>query len=235
VVPPDAGREPFDAPTVDLPDAGEGRDVDAARRRVDAMPKTVDAALPIDAARPVDARVPIDAAPACTPTWVSVLQNGSFELGTSPWRELVQGVEKPGDIIRMPPSLPITAKGGDYAAWMGGMDDANDVLSQTPIQIPAGATQLRMKGHRLIATQEFFPFGFDTVSIELWSPGGTRLETLQEWSDVDSTDNWTSFQKVCGLSYAGESIVLYLHAQTDVSASTSFFFDELALEALVCQ
>lgn len=229
VVPPDAGQDRLDAALMDVPDAAIGRGHDAARRQADAMDRMIDATLQVDAARPVDA------APACTPTWVNVLKNGSFELGTSPWKEFVQGADKPGDIIRMPPSLPITAKGGDYAAWLGGMDDANDELYQTMTTIPAGATQLRIQGYRLIATAEFFPFGFDTVSVELRSQSGALLETLAEWSDVDTTDNWKSFQGDCGSPYAGQSVVLYLHATTDPSASTSFFFDELAVEALICK
>ncbi|HVV84704.1 MAG TPA: hypothetical protein VHE35_16680 [Kofleriaceae bacterium] len=221
--------------------AGSEGNVDA-HRRVDARTTdasdvdapSVDARTPIDAgaidASNIDARV-VDA-PGCTTMLLQRLTNATFDaapLGTG-WSE-----------TPIDPMYPlITADDGvpeDTApnkAWLGGIESGDDELHQD-VAIPAGTTQLLLRGKYDVRTDEFFPGVYDDSQVDLVSTGGAVLENVLSVDDDGATTGWTSFQRLFSQSYAGQTVRVRLQSHNDDTDVTSFFYDSLALEATVCQ
>src|SRR5690606_4353702 len=86
---------------------------------------------------------------------------------------------------------------GSYAAWLGGYDDAADILYQT-FTVPAGATNLTVGFYKWLATQETTTsFVYDRAFVELQtSTGGllARYEPVgagQTWSNLNVDAAWT--------------------------------------------
>jgi hypothetical protein len=203
----------------------EGGEADA-RMPVDARP-VVDAALieAIDAARPsADASQPEP--DACVPSWHDLLVNPSFEGGGNGW------TQAPEDLIR--DDIGPGADTPTYAAWLGGVADGDDSLTQD-VAIPADATGLRVTGKRFIASVEE-PGGseYDTLDIALLDTAGGQLELLQHLSDNDADESWQPFDIMAASAHAGTTVRLSFHATTDVSLNTNFFLDTLTLQVLRC-
>lgn len=202
--------------------AGEGLAVDGG--------ELVDAAVvdgPIDAA--LDAAV--DA--GCTDEWISLLDNGDFEAGNAVWTETTNGGQM---IIReVGAGLPFDPEGGTWGALILGFNNAVVELSQAAT-VPADATALRLVGFRCWVTEEGAG-EFDLMSINLHDDTGAPLETLAAITNEDAaaTCAWESFDMPAADPHAGAAITLVLEGTSDAATATSFAFDTLALEALVCR
>jgi hypothetical protein len=249
---PDAIPPHIDA---DVPDAPSGGRVDADLGAPDAAPRPDAAPLPPDAMPPPPDAMPLppdampppppdaapgtpdaaplpDAPPACTPMNVNLLANAAFESGPGVgWIETSTGGY---EIILQPTDLPFAAHTAPYAAWLGGYTNGTDTLLQS-VTVPAGATQLRLTGYRVIGTTEVAGGGaWDYVYLRLRNSSGVVLETLGTYSNVDTIAAWTSFSFTASSPHAGESIQLYIEATNDIIDHSNFFFDTLSLEASVC-
>jgi hypothetical protein len=227
---PDAG-DPFTdaADPSPEPDAATELPPDAAAT-ADAAPDP-DAAVPTpDAAIPTpgpDAAPPPDA-PPCSPTWIGLLGNGDFESGAATWTSIG------GSIVSMSSEMPISAYAGVYAAWMAGYNAADEALLQTVV-IPADATALRMRAQRCFVTaDETGPA--DYLIIELRNTSGTTVETLASYSneDIGTVCGWNPFEMTAASAHAGETIQLYFHATTNGLYPSSFYLDDVVLEAFAC-
>lgn len=232
---PEDGGGPDEADAADVtrgPDAEPGAPDAAARP--DAPPEPPDAAPPpppmVDAAPPPPPPTPDAAPPPCTTTWLNLLANPGFDSGTANWSESSSGGYP---LIGAPPS-GVAAHSAPNVAWMGGYDSANDQVWQVSIAVPASATMLRLKGQRIIGTEESGSTPYDFLTFRLRNAGGTPIETLATFSNADAVASWTPFEIYAISSYAGMSLQLHIQATTDIILSTGFLVDSLALEALVC-
>jgi hypothetical protein len=213
---------PADAATA-LNDAASSA-ADAAAQ--DAMTPAPDAMAPVPDAMP-------DATP-CTDVVVQLLANADFDEGSGgAWVEASLGGYA---LVYAAPSdeLALAPHSGGYLVWLGGYLNSVDVLQQD-VMVPEGARDLHLVGQRLIGTQESGPLVYDTVAIELRTTGNALLETLGGFSNVNAVGTWTPFSFSATGQYGGQQIRLRLHAQTDFSDNTNFFFDTFALRATVCQ
>jgi hypothetical protein len=203
---PVADAAPHDAPPADGPPAGDAAPADAAPHDSGAL----------------------DA--GCTT--VSLLQNGDFDQGHAVWTEDSSlGYEIITAAANLPTTLP--PQSGGYAAWLGYENDADELLWQT-VQVPTGATSLRLRGYRALETLEGTT-PWDYVDLQLQDADGAELETLLTYSNADATSSWQAFSATATVPYAGAILRLAVHATTDFSYPTDFFFDSLVLEATVCQ
>jgi hypothetical protein len=171
-----------------------------------------------------------DAPAGCTPTWISLLNNGGFDAGSAGWTESTLGGVPiiTSDAVVEPDTPP-------GFAWFGGYDNAVDRLSQS-VTIPAGATSLRLSGTYCIETDESGPF--DEAAMVLRNGGGSDLEVLASGSSDGGPSTCgaiaNSFEVTAGSPYAGQTVSFVIEAFTDDSLLTNFFFDSLMLEALAC-
>ncbi len=207
-------------------DAGRVPPMADAGPKADASPG-VDA-TPVDAAVLPDAPPAPDAAPGCTDVDLEVLTNANFDLG--PGSEWVESSGAALDLVTTDFSSPHS---GSYVGWLAGYSGGTDILYQQ-ITVPAGATALSISGFITIGTQELFG-AWDFADLELRTTTNALLEGLASWSNVHAASGWQSFSMTPVGDYQGQTIRLYMRAQTDGSNYTNFVFDSLSVKATVCQ
>ena len=96
-----------------------------------------------------------------------------------------------------------------------------------------GTTNLRLTGFVYIVTEETQPTPYDTAVAELRTLGGELIESLRQWSNLDPTTGWVPFLATSTSPHAGETVRLALRVHCDQTLNTNFFFDTLALIAVV--
>jgi len=218
----DAGPGAADADEISDPDTGS---------LADAASDDDDASLPIgglDAAPTPDAALPPPDAEPCTPTWIELLTNGNLDSGPTGWT--IAG----GDVVYTSAMMPISAHTGGYAAWLVGYNNADEQLYQA-VSVPADATALRLRGYGCYVTTDTGG-AHDYLTIRLRNGGGSPLETLASYSnlDVGAVCSWTEFELDAASAHAGETIQLHLRGTSDGLYVTSYFVDSLHLEAYAC-
>ncbi|HKE15309.1 MAG TPA: hypothetical protein VKB80_10610, partial [Kofleriaceae bacterium] len=71
--------------------------------------------------------------------------------------------------------------------------------------------------------------------IEIASTGGTVIEQLAEFNNLDDTqDQYIRFDIPVASDVAGQTVRLQLRTTADLSLDTHFFFDSLSLDAVTC-
>jgi hypothetical protein len=211
---PDGAIPPrADADLTPQPDAEDLPDAEP-HNEIDAPPGTPDAPPP-----PPDAM-------GCTVQQVQLLTNGGFDSGVAPWVE--SGLYP---IIGAPPT-GVTAISAPNVAWMAGYDDAVDRTFQD-VAIPATATAIVFQGFLRIDTQESGGV-YDTATVELRSTADGLLATLGSWDNNDAASLFISQSLPSPSAFAGQTIRVDFHADTDVSLPTSFFWDSAELLVTAC-
>ena len=233
----DAGTGPADAGPVD---AGQGPadagPADAAPGPADAAQGPADAAQGDADASPDPAPVPADAAPApsCGAAVGELLANGNFDgISSSPWIES-SGAAPPYALrVSQAELAPLTVAphSGSHAVWLGGyladaQSSGTDSLSQEVV-VPAAATGALTVTGAFWAVSEESQQAWDTLRLELRSPGGALLEVLGQWSNLDEGAGWSYFSRAAVGDYSGETVLLRWESQVDDSLNTNFFLDSL--------
>ena len=137
------------------------------------------------------------------------------------------------NVIVVNGSYPHTGK--NYAR-LGAYNNENDTLTQT-ITVPAGATSAPLTFWANITTSESNGKAYDYLYVEIHSSSGSLLATPLTLSNLNSTsDNNKSGQyfqpaSVDLSAYAGETIEVVFHANTDYEDTTTFLIDDLSLVA----
>jgi len=172
------------------------------------------------------------------------ITNGGFEAGLAPAVEdsanrpwpVVCDWANPGNACRPGGGAYHVARrgahSGDWAAWLGGYDRADDVLTQT-VTIPPDLTAATLSFWRYIATAERTGAG-DHLRVELRDSAG-RL--IAEFGRLDSQDRhretwWPERWDVSAYlePYRGQQIWLRFEATIDGNnRATSFFVDDVSL------
>lgn len=227
----DVDASPTDAPNVDAPSI-DAPNIDAASidaPSIDAA--TTDAMTAIDASVDAATDAAIDA--GCTTMVLQRLTNPAFDLtpmGTG-WAQTPYNAAYPivtGDDGLAEHTAP-------YKAWLGGWDEtATDSMYQQ-VTIPAGTTQLTLRGQYASSTDETGTTVYDTCNVELLDSSGGLVQSVMSLSNVNTVANWTAFQFTFSNPQAGQTRRVNFRSSSDISNATAFFFDSLALEATVCQ
>lgn len=167
---------------------------------------------------------------AATPAGAAdILVNGAFDaqpLGTG-WTQVPYNVSYPL-IVQEPAFTPQSAPAYD---WQGGFADGVDFLSQD-VNVPAGATQLTLKGYFRITTGELGGIIYDVLDAELLTTANVLLERFHRWTNLDANGGWTAFSYQAAGNYAGTTVRLRFHSTNDSSNETNFLLDTISLDAI---
>jgi hypothetical protein len=166
--------------------------------------------------------------PGACPGCGELLRNGGFEAGNTDWVEV--GV----DIIDHSsyPKLPIAPYAGDWIAWLGGRNNASDAIYQD-FQVPAGMGSARLTYVLRVGTTETGGV-FDYLNVRLSTTGGSQVAELESLNNTFLPANqWVTRDiSIPDLAaHQGETLRLRFEVTTDGSAITSFFLDNVTLEA----
>jgi subtilisin family serine protease len=148
----------------------------------------------------------------------SSLINPGFESGPTGWTEYS---ENGWDIILSTADLPVAPHAGSWAAWLGGGDDEIAYIQQQ-VTVPAGSPYLAY--WHWIYSEDLCGYDYGKVVIN-----GATVDTY-DLCESSSTGAWQ--KHVVNLSaYAGQSVALQLRAETDFSAFSSLYIDDVAFQA----
>lgn len=160
------------------------------------------------------------------PAEQDLIQNGGFEQGRTLWIE-----QAPAAIIRSrADSIPIAPRAGDWLAWLGGYNNAQDTLYQEFV-IPHGTQWLQLHYAVAMETQETEPISRDYFRVRLRRADGTILSTLDTLSNVKEEYVWfvTAVRITDLTDFWGERLQLSFETVTDNDLFSSFVLDEVSL------
>ncbi len=155
----------------------------------------------------------------------SFIQDGGMEAG-APNPHWFTSSSQFSDVLDDSP-VP-AAHTGAWKAWMGGDNSVTEVISQT-FAIPAGVTQFTLRYWVWIDTQD--GAGGDTLAVQLRNASGGVIATLDALSDASTIPTWTE-RVVTFTAPAASALQLAFVAQTDALDPTSFFVDDVSLNAV---
>jgi thermitase len=117
-------------------------------------------------------------------------------------------------------------RGGEYAAWLGGYNAADDRLSQI-VSIPEGGS-LTYSWYQSSREESLVPV--DVLTVRLRDAAtGRDLATLATHSNTDARDEW--MQESIDLSaFAGQTVTLEFSMTSDSVQTTSFVIDQVSLK-----
>jgi len=166
-----------------------------------------------------------------------LLVNPAFDLApletgwTNPGSPIVYQALAPGAGVTNHPD--VAAQSLPNLAWFGGLDSADDRLSQS-IAIPAGASQLTFSLFYAVVTGKTGVTELDTFDATLLA--GTQVISVAHLSNLNATDTWTPVSVPLPAALAGQTVTLQLRGvtNTNVNRFTSFYLDTMSLQAVAC-
>jgi hypothetical protein len=167
-----------------------------------------------------------DAAP-CVDGSFQLLANPGFDEGAVGWTEVGGPINYPDE------QIPVEVQAGTRAALLGRPVAAEQRLAQI-VSIPADTVSLTWSGYTCFVTARV-DASTDAVRLDLLTPGGGTLQALAMFGDEDAGGgcNWAARTLPLASPHAGEEVELAFSAHSDNSGLTSFYFDTLALQAVV--
>jgi hypothetical protein len=149
------------------------------------------------------------------------ITNGDFEDGAIGWTEYsTHGWDL---IVRDFPS-GVTARGGSWAAWLGG--DHNDIsFIQQQVTVPPSSP--RFTYWHWIASGDLCILDVDVAGVIV---NGAQVVDRYDLCQSQSTEGW--IEHTVNLSaYAGQSISLQIRVETDSSFNSNLFVDDVSFQA----
>lgn len=154
-------------------------------------------------------------------TTSQLLLNPGFEGGATSWQETSSG------------GFEIVATNnphsGTRSAWLCGYNNCSDAIFQA-VTLPSSTTKVVLSFWLFISTNETSTTCFDHFFARLRTSSGSTISTVQ--SKCNSNVGWTqyTFDVTSTLStFHGQAIQVYFGSTTDVSLTSSFFVDDVAL------
>jgi hypothetical protein len=148
----------------------------------------------------------------------SIIVNGGFEDGPTGWTEYSS---HGWALIFSSADLPVTPHGGDWGLWLGGGDDEVAYVEQQ-VDLPPG--ELELTYWRWIASDDSCGYDFGTVRVN-----GTIVQQFN-LCNAENTQGWQPAQ-VDLTPYAGQTAMIQFRAETDVSAVSNLYIDDVVLES----
>lgn len=149
------------------------------------------------------------------------IPNSNFELGPNgSWTEASTNFGGQGSLI-WNSGLPFTPWSGSWLAWLGGADNETSKLSQT-VTLPATGPIYLHYQYQILSGED--SCNFDTAAVLLNSTSVKQYNLCK----TNNTSDWT-LGTLDISSYAGQTITLHFHTETDFSISSSFFVDDILL------
>lgn len=177
---------------------------------------------------PTSTPPPVDPTPSPTPNptpQAIPVPNGSFEQGPNgDWDELVDGQPAPGALILQPGGF-VVPHGGEFVAWLGGVNDETNTLSQTvPVDVELPT---RLRFWYQIRSDEGDNCRGDEATLTV------NGQLLRTWPlcRPEETDDWVR-ELVDLSSFAGQDLTITFNATFDRARLSSFFVDDVSLRTI---
>ncbi len=150
-----------------------------------------------------------------------MLRNGDFESGPIVWSEYsLRGWPLISNTSELPPAL--VPHSGSWAAWLGGDDNEDAVLSQTVTVMPG--TAYLVFWHFPVSEEYYCWYDLAEVlvnGIRVWSLGLCDSTSPYYWS----------VESIYLDGFIGNKVTLSFHILTDGSLYSSWFIDDVSLQA----
>jgi hypothetical protein len=158
------------------------------------------------------------------------LQDANFDNTPSGWTE---STSSGYPIITNQSSLTtVTANTAPNVAWLGGYNNADDMLSQK-ITFPTTFVSGTLSFYYWI--QSTVPSGTpDLFGVFLTDTSGNILQTLDAFSNQNATTGWTKATITVSGDLAGQQVDLLFFASTGASYNTNFFIDTASFTISMC-
>ena len=152
----------------------------------------------------------------------SVLANPGFE-GASSWSQTSSAG------LAIITSDAAAARSGSGYAWLGGANNASDVLTQD-VNVPGGQARLQF-WVRINTNETSTTTAFDAMTVTLTNPStGAAIATIARFTNLSATNGWVQTPIYDMSPYSGQTVRLRFAATTDGSDTTSFRIDDLTLQ-----
>jgi hypothetical protein len=125
---------------------------------------------------------------------------------------------------------PNPTHSGLRKAWLGGNDSAQESVWQT-MTVPASTTGMQVSFWSRVSTQETNPSTNDRLDVQIRNNSGTPLETVYTLWDGDAGTTWVQHTLSPVGNYTGQTIQIAFFAKTDATNPTSFFIDDVSVQA----
>ena len=159
-----------------------------------------------------------------------MLINGDFEQYHTGWTETTQ---VPTPIINPAALLPVPPHSGNYAAWLGGYNGADDQLFQT-VSVPAAATAATLGFWYWSITEESSP-GYDYFALQIMDPNtGSHYVDVPDIDAVPPSNGWQYATYTLSPSQVaairGKTVRVRFRVITDGSLLSSFIIDDVSFD-----
>ncbi|HXF61328.1 MAG TPA: trypsin-like serine protease [Caldilineaceae bacterium] len=153
-----------------------------------------------------------------SPNGPAVPRNANFDLGRN--GDWLESSSNGFDLVTNS-SLPVSPRSSAFLAWLGGGNDETSVLRQI-VTLSERATNLSFY-YQVRSAEGTCAFDFAGVEVD-----GTLILPILPLCSTTVTPDWTPVA-VDLSSYAGRTITLDFRVETDSSAPSSFFVDDISL------
>jgi len=152
-----------------------------------------------------------------------ILVNGGFESGRG-----VGWTEGSSGSYQLVTNNGGFARTGSWWAWLGGVDDLHESLTQV-VAIPADAQDARLVFWHRIATEEVSSFEYDVLRVTVVdaASGATLAET--RLSNMNAAGSYLQAAAHDLTAYRGRSVRVSFASTLDASLPTSFHIDDVSL------
>jgi len=153
----------------------------------------------------------------------NLLENSGFELGVSdmgPWAA--------GGFAHVTEER---AHGGYFGVWMGGYKSPSDTLYQA-VTLPTDVDSLTLRYWWNMHSLDDVQTPYDYLYVDLQTADGQTLQSLATLDNTYERNMWraSSFDLT---GYAGESVRIHFRCSGNAQFVTSYFLDDIELDACV--
>ena len=152
---------------------------------------------------------------------LELICNGGFESGSVGWEEeSSEGLYLVNNAV---------ARTGEWSAWLGGRNNAVDVLHQT-VSVPAEAVAARLQFYLYVASDELVSEPRDFLSVQLRNTAGNPLESFLQIDNTSAGSGWclVAHEWDVFTPYAGTELQLAFRALTDAVHVSDFIIDDVS-------
>ncbi|HEY8208213.1 MAG TPA: M4 family metallopeptidase [Myxococcaceae bacterium] len=144
--------------------------------------------------------------------------NGGFETGTTPWVFAGYGSRVTTGLMH----------GGVAASKLGGTNNGSGTISQD-FQVPASGNSLTF-WLQVTTAETTTVTQYDKLFVEVRNTSGTLLTTLATYSNLNKSAAYVQKGGFSLAAYAGQTIRLQFRSTSDISLTTDFRIDDVAVQ-----